>query len=198
MQDDALKPHMSEAEIALLAKYIPKGGNILEFGCGGSTKFFFENGAAFVASVESDMAWIDTLAQNSTVRKALGEKRWRILPANIGPVGEWGTPADPNPSLLWLNYHEKCWQRIDAGAVDLALIDGRFRVACFCQTLLRCTNPDLVLVMHDFWNRPQYHCILHFCTVLDQVDTLAVFRKKNPLEKPLLEQLLHAHTFNFF
>lgn len=177
-QRDAIQPRMKEAELALLDKYIPRGGNVLEFGCGGSTPYFFEHGASTVASVETDLAWLNLLVKNPVIRHFLAKKRWTPIHMDIGPTTQWGWPAGQNVEASWVLSHQICWENMPNPNFDLAFLDGRFRAACFCQTLLRCPNPALTFVIHDFWIRPKYHVVLEFADILDRADTTVVLRPR--------------------
>lgn len=182
-ENHEFKPHMSDVEYALLKKYTPQSGTVLEFGAGGSSAHFAESGVKRLTSVEADVAWINQLLLgNTTLRKWVKEKRWKPIYANIGPVESWSMPVDKSPSLDWLNYHQNIWKVIDAGDLDLVLIDGRFRVACALQVLLRIGKNDPTVIIHDFWNRPEYQDLLGFFCVTDKVDTLVVLKKKRRID----------------
>ena len=77
-------------------------------------------------------------------------------------------------------------------AVDLVLVDGRFRVACALQALAHC-QPHTVLLIHDFWNRTPYHPVLAFTDWLGSCDTLAILRRKPAIDRDKLAQALQAH-----
>ena len=79
--------------------------------------------------------------------------------------------------------------------LDLILIDGRFRVACLCQSLLHCDNKDVTFVIHDFFDRPDYHCVLKLCTEVDRADTSVVLRRKKRVDWKQLSLMLQAHQF---
>ncbi|MDR2892511.1 MAG: hypothetical protein LBV80_05440 [Deltaproteobacteria bacterium] len=189
------QPFMSVDEISLLRKFTPKGGNVLEFGSGGSTQLFFECGAKYLCSVDSDPDWLKKLTGNPEVRVYYKHGRWTPIHANIGPVGRWGAPAEPVPTSDWLNYTVNCWDIIPEIDYDFALIDGRFRVASVCQVLLRCG--DLPIAVHDFWERPWYHVVLPYLKLLERVDSLGVFRPAPGLNRQDLDKLLQAHLYVF-
>lgn len=148
-------------------------------------------------SVDSDRQWLEKLLENAVVRACLKAKRWTPIHAGIGHITDWGQPAIEQPDLVWLNYHQHCWQTIADRKFDMILIDGRFRVACVCQCLLRCGLKDVVMVIHDFWNRPHYHGVLDFLQLEDKADTLGVFRPKKRVNWKGLSLLLQKHQFDF-
>lgn len=188
-------PHMSQQEQALLIRHIPPKGNVLEFGCGGSTQLFLESGVVSLYSVDSSIAWLEKLLLNPVIRINMKHGVWVPLYADIGPIGEWGKPLQQTPDKRWLNYHETCWRDIPSAPFDMVLIDGRFRVACLCQYLLRYGSRNTVIAFHDFWDREQYHGVLQFLEVKDRADTLAIFTVKENIDQAPLKALLAQHMF---
>ncbi len=192
------KPLMTDAEIALFKKYAPKGGRVLEFGSGGSTRLFWTLGVSSLVSVESDLAWLEALARAPEVFKAHKEGTWNPIHANIGDTSAWGSPTEQTlPQVGWLGYHQQCWDFMPDKHFDFILVDGRFRVACILQSFIHCTNADAVIFAHDFWNRPFYHVVLDFVDVLDKADSAAVFRRRASLDWPALCKTLQRHSFMF-
>ena len=191
-----LVPCMSGEELELLDRHIPFGGNVLEFGCGGSSPHFLSRGARLLTSVESDKAWLETLIQSPLLRHFFLKHRWVPIHADIGPTRSWGRPSSREALLSWLEYHALSWAAMPDTAYDLILIDGRFRVACFCQSLLRCGNAGVTIVIHDFWNRPNYHAVLEFSDVLDRAGTSVALRAKAGLDWKRLCLVLQEHQFN--
>jgi hypothetical protein len=69
------------------------------------------------------------------------------------------------------------WDLKGTDNADLYLIDGRFRVACFMETLMRC-KPDAVLLMHDYAPRPEYHVVEQFARPFMVCSTLYAFIRR--------------------
>ncbi|HZF61157.1 MAG TPA: hypothetical protein VEZ52_05985 [Desulfovibrio sp.] len=190
------KPHMSNAEFALLQKYTPTG-TVLEFGAGGSSAFFAERGVEQLITVEADREWIHQLILGSdTLRQWVKKNRWKPIFADIGKIGEWSRPVSKVPSIQWLNYHCSVWNYVDIKKVNFVFIDGRFRVACALQYLLRSVSNDIPVMMHDFWNRECYAEILNFFDVIDKIDTMAVFLKKKRISWRNLTMCLLKFQFD--
>ena len=190
-----LRAHMSDAELALLDRHAPLGGKVLEFGCGGSTLHFFAQGAFSVTSVESDARWIEEVTRQQAMLPLLKSRRWLPIYGNLGETRDWGRPVEDEPQVSWLSYHQLCWDMMPDTAFDLVFIDGRFRVACLCQSLLRCSREGALFIMHDFWDRPLYHPVLELCDVADRADTAVVFRRKADMDWRLLCLVLQAYQF---
>ena len=179
--EEMLLPAMSDAEVLLLEKYTPSG-QVLEFGAGGSTVFFANRGVQNIVTVESDAEWIKKLLLGSALlRQRTKSGRWQALHAHIGVTGEWGIPLDKRPSVAWLNYHQAVWSAVDPSLLDFVLIDGRFRVACALQVLMRTAERKLPVMIHDFSGRAHYHVLLNFFDIIDAADTAVVLLRKDDL-----------------
>lgn len=129
---------------------------VLEYGSGGSTFLALRAGAEFVMSVESDKAWSERIGA------ALGAEfpadRFLVHHADIGPTGPWGRPQGSGAYRRFHLYATGIWDHPDFRHPDVVLIDGRFRVACFLATLIRCTRP-VTLLFDDYIDRDYYHWI---------------------------------------
>lgn len=169
-RDLSIKPQMSDLEIEMFVKFVGKSEKYLEFGAGGSTLLAAVSGAQSIISVDSDANWLEKVKSS---REATGIPLEIVL-ADIGPVGDWGVPLGTADAIKWPSYYLSVWNDLKTPP-DVVMVDGRFRVACALQALIRMEKDGIVL-FHDFWNRPHYHTILPFCDVLDRVDTLAVLK----------------------
>lgn len=158
-------PMMTSSEIQLFDKYLENATNYLEYGSGGSTIHVsrFIN-LKKIRSIESDYNFF------LQMKKKLPALDLNYI--NVGKTGPCGTPIDPKVIGLWENYSNKY-----SSEFDLVLIDGRFRVACLLDIILKQGNPTILF--HDFNNRPEYHIIKKFCDIIETIDTLVVLRIKN-------------------
>ena len=187
---------MSEAEAALMDKYTPDGC-VLEFGAGGSSAFFAKKGVRQLISVESDREWINRmLLGNSTLRQWAKAGRWRPFHVQIGATGEWGFPLSQEPAVAWLNYHQAIWDAVDAAALDFVLVDGRFRVACALQLLLRAREKTPRILVHDFAQREYYAVLLEFFDVVEQAETAVILDRKAPVPLAEVALCLQRHQFD--
>lgn len=132
-----------------------------------------------------------TKADDAAARaQAIG--RLTLLHADIGPIGALGGPASETTKCRqesWANYSSAPWSHVDLNRLDLVLIDGRFRVACILETLLRVDRRPLIAV-HDFWYRAEYHVVLAFLDEVEACQTLGVFRAKAALDRSAMRELL--------
>ena len=171
-----IKPLMSRRELALYRRLIRDRSAIVEFGCGGSTLQTLRYSKAILYSVDSDRDWIERLLKRGQIRRAVRSGRLQFHHADLGPVGEWGYPVFPPTSEQAARYHSVIWVKVEGATIDLVLIDGRFRVACAIEALRHC--PKAAIVIHDFWDRPQYHSLLQALSCLDRADTMGVFSRR--------------------
>ncbi|MGV3278667.1 hypothetical protein ACFX5K_03360 [Rickettsiales bacterium LUAb2] len=191
---DNIPLRMSDLEKELFIKYIEKSKNYLEFGSGGSTFLsLLKNDKINVVSVENDINWLKFLREYSYIREE-ENKRLTLHFENTGQVGDWGFPKDiENSKHLFHNYSSQVFSKIqDISKIDTVLVDGRFRVACTLNTIKFC-NKNTVIIIHDFWNRKHYHILLQFLDVVEQVDTIGVFKVKTNINNEKLELILHHH-----
>ncbi len=188
--------HMTADEADLFAACLARARRILEFGCGGSTLLALSNEAASVWSVDNVPEWIEKVSAEPLAKEALRSRRLKFIRVDTGPTGAWGRPASEEHRDWWPRYHTKPWRRVPAETLDLIFIDGRFRVACTVQAILRAKD-DCVICIHDFWNRPRYEVLLEFLDVRDRVDTLGVFSIAQPRRIGDLIDCLLARQYDF-
>jgi hypothetical protein len=162
---------MSAEEAALFLSFIRNSRNYVEFGAGGSTVVASRHVKNSILSVDSSQEWLDR------VRTACAESETRpeLAFVNIGPTGDWGFPTDASTKSRWPNYHSAIWKMPRSASADLYLIDGRFRVACFAQTVLHC-GPNAIIGIHDFSSRPNYHCIREIADEIATAGDMSFFR----------------------
>ena len=177
-----MEPMMSDSEIEVLTKYLEKATNYLEYGSGGSTVYAckFSN-LNKIKTIESDRKW--ALEMKEVCPKA------DINYINIGRTGKCGTPVDKLSIDSWKNYSMNY-----SSEFDLVLIDGRFRVACLLNIILKKGNP--IILFHDFNNRPEYHIVKQFCTILESIDTLVVLKINNNNDLNKISMLYKNYSLN--
>jgi hypothetical protein len=97
---------------------------------------------------------------------------------DIGPVGDWGWPAERSTRNRWPDYHNRVWIDADAAEADLVMIDGRFRMACFLPAILR-GRQDVIIAVHDFSARPAYQAAHRFGREIARCDELSIFARRH-------------------
>ncbi|MGI0439399.1 hypothetical protein ACRE1S_02540 [Helicobacter himalayensis] len=173
----------SKKEINLFLKYTLKSKNYLEFGCGGSTFLMIYATLANVTSIESDKNFIKHLLRNELLFRASKSNELnslKLVHIDIGKVKEWGMPIDDGKKKNYPLYSQYIFNHLnqkDIENIDTIFVDGRFRVACTLCAILHCKS-DVLIIIHDFWEREYYHIVLDFLECIDRVETLGIFRIK--------------------
>lgn len=174
---------MSPVEVSYFERKIKQSSIYFEFGAGGSTKLAcYANKNMTIFSVDSNLDFLLQIMHNdSCVRDRYSDGQLFMYIADIGEVREWGYPIY-NHSKAFEEYSMSIIKGYSANPsdIDLVLVDGRFRVACVLQTLL-VTSRDTLILVHDFFNRPEYFIVLLYVDVVDRVDTLAALKRKRNL-----------------
>lgn len=196
------EPAMKKSERALFYKYLDLSHVYFEFGSGGSTYQAAKRNKK-IYSVESDVAWHQKIQRDMKnisiqINEALAKNNIKItfnpdityltIDLHVGKK-RWGWPGKDTKYDDWIKY-TRAYDHSKYKA-DLILIDGRFRVACGLNVFKQIDNNVLVYI-HDFFNRNQYHILLNYFDVADRADTSVVLRKKtNPPYLP--EDLLNKY-----
>jgi hypothetical protein len=183
--DAFMKPN----DLKLFYKYLANAKTYFEYGSGGSTFQASLLDLRKIISVESDVDWhIQLLTQI----KRKDHIEFKLVDLKSRP-NTWGRPGPDSTQEDWKRYSEVI-RTLDPEiqkALDLVLIDGRFRVAC-CLKCFDVLSTDCRIVFDDFLVRPYYHVVLDFFEIVDQTEDhcLVVLRKKtcSPPSKTLIEK----------
>ena len=79
--------------------------------------------------VDSDARWV------TNVRKEVKNDHFRFIFADIGATGAYGNPKNEELQKIPLSY-QSAPLNDEMEAFDFYLIDGRYRVACACASML--------------------------------------------------------------
>ena len=164
---------MSLEEKGLLSAAIRSATGYLEFGSGGSTQLAHSLMQGPVYAVDSSREWLEKVSE-----AVAHDPRVGLLHVNIGPTREWGYPiSKPGPDIA-RRYHALVWDEIgDTAKISHVFIDGRFRVACFAQAVLR-TQPTTLIMLHDYRRRPIYHIVEEIAAPVAEIGDLTLFIAK--------------------
>jgi hypothetical protein len=188
---------MSPKEKKLFDKRIKNSKEYLEFGMGGSTFRVLQKSKANVYSIDSSSDWISLMREYRQIRKMERKKRLSLFHVNIGPTRAWGRPIDNSHKEKFPNYSSHIFNLVDKEVIDTILIDGRFRVACALKTILEChKNKKLQIIIHDFWNREEYHVLLKYFDIIDQAESLGVFMIKKSIDLNAIVEEYELYKYN--
>jgi len=187
---------MSNDEKVRFDLEIKHSKHYLEFGMGGSTLRAIRKSKAKIYTVESSPEWIADMREYRVVT-CFENKRLFINSVDIGQTRLWGYPESKHSRNLYPSYSSDVFNVIDPSQIDLALVDGRFRVACTLKIILEChQNSNLRIFIHDFWNRQEYHIVLKYLDTLEAIDTLGIFSIKTDLDLKLVRADYESYQFN--
>ncbi len=185
---------MTEKELELLNRELSKCSDYLEFGSGNSTQLAVSYPDIHkITVVESSASfWNERVACIDEVKKAIEKGMVKPLLVDIGTTTMWGYPTDKSKKKNWPSYAKQAFE--ESSDYDLVLIDGRFRVACVLNACLQ-LKPNAKILIHDFYNRPEYHLVLRFLDEIEKVDTLGLFSVKEQNEKEQIAKLLKKYQW---
>uniref|UniRef100_A0A7S2KXX2 Uncharacterized protein n=1 Tax=Skeletonema marinoi TaxID=267567 RepID=A0A7S2KXX2_9STRA len=107
---------------------------------------------------------------------------FRFIFADIGATGAFGTPENDTLQKIPLSY-QSAPLNDEMEAFDFYLIDGRYRVACACASMLHAMSRggDMQKVMfgvHDYPGREGYHQLESLGDIVKESERLRVFQVK--------------------
>jgi hypothetical protein len=184
---------MEASEQALFVAFLQLASIYVEFGCGGSTVLAASLVSKEIIALDSSRDWLDQVAAECIETKLPVQPK--LVFADIGPTGEWGRPVDDGCKERWPSYSTAIWEEPLAGDADLYLVDGRFRVACFLETLLRCRSDSIILI-HDFAVREEYHVVRQFGREIATTANLSAFVRRPAYKQDRLLETLEKARYH--
>jgi len=185
---------MTADELSILHTQMNSATRFLEFGAGASTLY-----AASVPtiqqidSVESSESFInENLKPNPVISEAISAGKLFFHVIDIGRTWLWGYPMGLCKKHQWPNYSLSIFSK--KSEHDLVLIDGRFRVACTLNCILK-TPEDCKIIIHDFWNRSDYKIVLPFLETKAKADTLGLFEKKEGIDRDKIKAMIEKYQY---
>lgn len=188
--------HMSDKEGELFERSIGNSSVYLEFGLGGSTLRALQKSKAQIYTVESNPVWI-TFMRRYLVFRYFENRRLSVFHVDLGPTQKWGFPKSQKYKKGFPAYSSQVFESIDGKTVEAVFIDGRFRVACTLKVILECyKNKNLRILIHDFWNREEYHIVLKYLDSVDRVETMGLFSIKQNVNVESVAANYETYKFN--
>lgn len=181
-------PRMSDREADAFCEFAGQATSYFEFGVGGSTFRAAELVKGRVVAVDSDLAWVEK------TRLALPPSSYErtLIHVDIGPTKEWGYPADMSEPEKFKAYYSSI-ENYDPHSLDMCLVDGRFRVACFLNSLKH-ASADTIICAHDYRSRGNYHVVERFARIIYEVEDISFFVKRRDADMFDIDQALSRHA----
>ena len=152
-----------------------------EYGSGGSTILACNSPMNKIYTMDSDRNFLLNMFNSIDCLKTnLNQGRVTGIYVDIGETVAWGHPVDLSDNKNFHRYSEQIL-KVNDTRIDLVLIDGRFRVASALYSLLAISGTGHILI-HDFFQRPEYYKILEYVDIVDCVDTMIMVKKKYDID----------------
>jgi hypothetical protein len=150
----SLPVYMPATDKELYACYLRKSTSYFEWGCGGSTEFAAgHQNLKYLMSIESYPEWLGKVSDVPIVKDGINSGRIGMFHVDIGPVRKFGFPKSKDPAVIG-RYPAAI--SVLKERFDLVLVDGRFRVACFLETVRHYVShkwPSPTILFHDYMGR---------------------------------------------
>lgn len=172
------KPWMDPREVAVVQQYLDKSKTMLEYGSGGSTRYYAPKTGRYV-SIESDVEWCNGVKRELNIGKAGSDYEHVSMICQKPEV-------DPLPCKTFVNSWDwlfgRCYTKLSEVnryvtapstffpdlRYDVVLVDGRGRPQCAVEALPLLKTDTSIVLIHDWLNRDQYHVVLNFFDIVDQ------------------------------
>ena len=192
---NSTKPIMSDLERELFINTIKNSKYYLEFGGGGSTFLALKSTNAKVVCVEGDINWINFMRMNYFIYEQELLCRLKFYFVYIGKIRDTSYPIDDSEYDKYPNYSSKVFEDIEKEKIDTVFIDGRFRVSCALQSIIN-LNKNVIIIIHDFFDRNYYHVLLNYLECINRADTLGVFKIKENIDYNEIKELIKQYQYD--
>ena len=171
---------LMDSDRELLAEIYSNAESVFEFGLGESTKIAAWVGVPRYVGVDSDANWV------TNTRKEVNMDHFRFIFADIGDTIIYGNPKNDKLQKIPLSY-QSAPLNDEMEAFDFYLVDGRYRVACACSSMLHAISrggnmAEIMVGVHDYYGmgrEEDYHQLEQLGDVVRKAEHLAVFKVKS-------------------
>jgi hypothetical protein len=191
-------PHLDPAALGRWRQELAGAGVYLEYGSGGSTVEAART-ADHVVSVDSDRDFLAAVRAR-VVETPNATAHVETIHVDIGLTEKWGRPVfdwrTADRARQWRRYTEAPWEYLGAKGLvpDFIFVDGRFRVACVLESLLRLPNGSPASIMFDdFAIRTKgYGAVKQFAD-FERVGRALVLRRKTSFDRDACVRALRVY-----
>ena len=180
----------------LLGRVYRDASSVFEFGLGESTLIASHVGVPRYSGVDSDPAWVKTAREMSS--REDNSSHFRFAFADIGPTRAWGKPIDGADPKIPFSYQSAPLYG-EVMPFDVYYVDGRYRVACLCASMLHAMDRGgdmsrILFGVHD-WGRREYDVVLEVGDIVNRSSLLAIFRKKTTSTEDDIVRIWEEHVW---
>lgn len=149
-------PTLTPAERALAAAFVARAREVFEWGCGSSTLAARALGVARITSVDTVAGALACVLVAGGLHAGMGDNFTALHVEVHGEHGEFGNPVDAGARSAWPDVSGAILLHPAPQAIDVVLVDGRFRAASILKAA-SVVRSDAVILVHDWDTRPAYH-----------------------------------------
>ena len=159
-----------------------------EYGAGKSTVWVANNTNAHIIAADTDTRWL------KSVEAKIDRENIHYVWTDCGEIANWGRPRSYAKRQNFMTYAKSVWGK-DIKP-DLVLIDGRFRVLCFLNSVAL-ASPGTKIIFDDYSDRPQYHIVEEVLKPMQQHDRQVLFEvpEKSDLDLPKINTLIEKFEY---
>jgi hypothetical protein len=189
-------PEEFEFIVKLMANARPQ--TYLEWGCGASTSFYPLLASGDVYAIDGYPPWCKQVSEEPRVQCMVKEGRLKFVcppllggngsQVQMGGLGMIPITTPEKDVLSAMQIYVEAIDTLGVTTLDVALVDGRFRLQCAIK-LLPYLKPDSVLLMHDFFLRSKYHAVLEYYDVIGYARSVVALKKKEGLSEEVERDL---------
>jgi hypothetical protein len=195
------EPHLQAPELGCFHAALRGCKTYLEYGSGGSTLAALRM-VPNVVSVENDRGFYKAVTSKAS---SLPIGQYFPIFVYTGPTSAWGYSKVRLPTALRASlgrrYARAPWISIDRNKLspDLIFLDGRFRVACALESLLRLPDrSNCRLLLDDFeQHHGAYFPIFEFAEQIQQHGGAVIFRRATNFDKARCRAVLTRYYGDF-
>lgn len=166
----------------------------IEYGSGGATLIAAQH-VELLISIESDHYYQKLV--EASVNASDPKADIRLLYGAIGLTAGWGAPIlrAGGYAFSGKKYVRAPWKLAEREQrqADFVLVDGRFRVACVCASLLHPQASGAVILLDDFAGRAPYEVVLDFADIVERRGRSVLLRRKRDFDNEGCAAALKKH-----
>ena len=68
-------------------------------------------------------------------------------------------------------------------------------MSCALQSIIN-LNKNVIIIIHDFFDRDYYHALLNYLECINQADTLGVFKIKENIDYNEIKELIKQYQYD--
>lgn len=181
------EPELFEGEGERFKELIQGVSVFGEYGCGYSTIWVYQNTQCKILSVDSSKEWV-----GKTLTAVNYDPRVDCRWVDLGELRRWGRPKSYERRENFTAYINSIWERDEKP--QMILVDGRFRVSCFLNSLLQ-AEAGSIIVFDDYVDRSHYHVVEEFLAAKETFGRQAYFEVPQSIDREAISKMCLKFTF---